>query len=105
MSGDRSTSSTSAAAPAGSPAPSPRPATGVTVIDPSPDALASLERRTAEAGLTGRIVGRQGDAGDLVELVGAGRVDVVLCHRVLEVVDSPARRWRRWRRCCGPAEC
>ncbi len=62
----------------------------VTVIDPSPDALASLERRTAEAGLAGRVVGRQGDATDLVGLIGAGQVDVVLCHRVLEVVDSPA---------------
>ena len=62
----------------------------LTVIDPSPDALASLERRTAESGLTGRMIGRQGDAGDLVALVGPGRVDVVLCHRVLEVVDSPS---------------
>ncbi len=62
----------------------------VTVIDPSPDALASLERRTADAGLAGQVVGRQGDATDLVGLVGAGQVDVVLCHRVLEVVDSPA---------------
>ena len=60
------------------------------MVDPSPDALASLERRTAESGLTGRMIGRQGDAGDLVELIGAGRVDVVLCHRVLEVVDSPS---------------
>ena len=62
----------------------------VTVIDPSPDALASLERRTAEAGLTGRITGRQGDAGDLVDVVGPQAVDVVVCHRVLEVVESPA---------------
>lgn len=62
----------------------------VTVVDPSPDALASLERRTAEAGQIGRIRGRQGDAADLVELIGAGQADVVVCHRVLEVVDSPA---------------
>jgi S-adenosylmethionine-dependent methyltransferase len=62
----------------------------VTVIDPSPDALASLERRTAEAGLEGRIRGRQGDAADLVEVVGERAVDVVVCHRVLEVVESPA---------------
>ena len=32
----------------------------VTVVDPSPDALASLERRTAEAELTGRITGAGG---------------------------------------------
>lgn len=61
----------------------------VTVIDPSPDALASLERRTAEAGLQGRIVARQGDAADLVDVVGGRSADVVVCHRVLEVVESP----------------
>lgn len=61
----------------------------VTVIDPSPDALASLDRRTTDAGLSGRVHGVQGDAGDLVRLVGDHAVDVVVCHRVLEVVDSP----------------
>jgi S-adenosylmethionine-dependent methyltransferase len=61
----------------------------VTVIDPSPDALASLERRTAESGLEGRIVARQGDAADLVDVVGERSTDVVVCHRVLEVVESP----------------
>lgn len=67
---------------------------GVTVIDPSPDALASLERRTSDAGLGGRIRGRQGDAGDLVELIGPASADLVICHRVLEVVDSPAAALR-----------
>lgn len=62
----------------------------VTVVDPSPDALASLARRTAEAGLQGRITGRQGDAADLVEVLGRQSSDVVVCHRVLEVVDSAA---------------
>lgn len=62
----------------------------VTVVDPSPDALASLERRTAESGLSSRITGRQGDAADLVEVLGPGSTDVVVCHRVLEVVDSAA---------------
>ncbi|HEY5821835.1 MAG TPA: methyltransferase domain-containing protein [Propionibacteriaceae bacterium] len=61
----------------------------ITVVDPSPDALASLERRTAEAGLSGQIVGRQGDAADLEDILGQRSVDVVVCHRVLEVVDSP----------------
>jgi ubiquinone/menaquinone biosynthesis C-methylase UbiE len=61
----------------------------VTVIDPSPDALASLERRTAESGLEGRIRGVQGDASDLLTIVGPAGVDAVICHRVLEVVDSP----------------
>lgn len=62
----------------------------VTVIDPSPDALASLDRRAAEAGQSGRLRGLQGDAADLAELVGQDTADVVVCHRVLEVVDSPA---------------
>lgn len=62
----------------------------VTVIDPSPDALASLERRTAELGLADRISGLQGDAGNLSDLVPPGSADLVLCHRVLDVVDSPA---------------
>jgi S-adenosylmethionine-dependent methyltransferase len=62
----------------------------VRVIDPSPDALASLDRRAAEAGLLGQISGDQGDATDLVAMVGEQSADVVVCHRVLEVVDSPA---------------
>lgn len=61
----------------------------VTVIDPSPDALASLERRTAEAGLGDRVRGVQGDASDLRQIVGHQGTDVVVCHRVLEVVESP----------------
>lgn len=61
----------------------------VTVIDPSPDALASLERRTADAGVSGRIRGVQGDAGDLRDLIGTAGADVMVCHRVLEVLDSP----------------
>jgi SAM-dependent methyltransferase len=59
------------------------------VGDPSPDALASLERRATEAGVTERIHGVQGDAADLGRLVPAGQTDAVICHRVLEVVDSP----------------
>lgn len=62
----------------------------LTVIDPSPDALASLERRTAEAGYAGHVHGVQGDASDLARIVGSAGADVVVCHRVLEVVDSPA---------------
>ncbi|MBA2640544.1 MAG: methyltransferase domain-containing protein [Nocardioidaceae bacterium] len=62
----------------------------VTVVDPSPDALAALDRRAAESGLAGRMRGVQGDASDLVRLVGEQAVDLVLCHGVLEVVDDPA---------------
>ena len=62
----------------------------VRVVDPSPDALAALERRTAEQGLEGAVTGVQGDAGDLLDLVGSGNADLVVCHKVLEVVEDPA---------------
>ncbi len=61
----------------------------VTVLDPSPDSLAALERRAAEAGVADRITPLQGDLDDLARLVEPG-ADAVLCHRVLEVVDDPA---------------
>ena len=62
----------------------------VTVVDPSPDALAALGRRAAEADVATRVRGVQGDATDLLGLVGESSVDLVLCHGVLEVVDDPA---------------
>lgn len=61
----------------------------VTVVDPSPDALAALQRRAAEAGVADRVVAEQGDAGALVSVTGPGSADVVLCHGVLEYVDDP----------------
>lgn len=61
----------------------------VTVVDPSPDALASLERRTSDEGLSGHIRGVQGDASDLPDVIGPAGADVMVCHRVLEVLDSP----------------
>lgn len=61
----------------------------VTVIDPSPNALATLERRAKDADVADRIRAIQGDAGGLTELVPAGEADLVLCHGVLDVVDDP----------------
>ncbi|MGC4895877.1 methyltransferase [Micromonospora sp. DT31] len=61
----------------------------VTVVDASPDALAALTRRAAEAGVADRVRATQGDADALAGLVGAATVDLVLCHSVLEVVDDP----------------
>ncbi|HEX3515638.1 MAG TPA: methyltransferase domain-containing protein, partial [Trebonia sp.] len=68
----------------------------VTVVDPSPDALAAGRRRAAEAGVT--LTEVQGEAVDLPALVGepgtdgAGAertgADLVICHNVLEYVDS-----------------
>lgn len=76
----------------------------VTVVDTSPDSLAALERRAAEAGVTARVRGVQGDAANVPDLFTdhvrpAGRraddsaddrFDLVVCHSVLEIVDDPA---------------
>jgi SAM-dependent methyltransferase len=61
----------------------------VRVIDPSPDALASLDRRAREQGVADRVTGQQGDLADLADLVD-DQPDLVLCHGVLEVVDDAA---------------
>jgi SAM-dependent methyltransferase len=67
----------------------------VTVVDPSPDSLASLERRAAEEDVAASVHGVQGDLDSLLDVVPAASVDVVLCHNVLEVVDDPAAGLRR----------
>ncbi|MFI7613047.1 methyltransferase domain-containing protein [Nonomuraea terrae] len=59
----------------------------VTVVDPSPDSLAALERRAKEKGVGVRAL--QGDAADLGELLPRDAADLVLCHSVLEYVDDP----------------
>jgi S-adenosylmethionine-dependent methyltransferase len=62
----------------------------VTVVDPSPDALAALARRADEEDVADRVTGLQGDLGNLRDLAPEGGVDVVLCHGVLGLVDDPA---------------
>lgn len=66
----------------------------VTVVDPSPDALATLGRRASSAGVGARIRAIQGDTDTLLEVVDAGSADLVLGHSVLEVVEDPARTLR-----------
>lgn len=61
----------------------------VTVVDPSPDALASLHRRGVEAGLSRPVTAVQGDTNDLLDHVGSASFDLVVCHGVLEHVDDP----------------
>jgi S-adenosylmethionine-dependent methyltransferase len=60
----------------------------VTVVDPSPDALAAAQRRAAEAGA--RLASVQGEAASLDSVAGPATADLVICHNVLEYVDSPA---------------
>jgi SAM-dependent methyltransferase len=59
----------------------------VTVVDPSPDALAALARRAGERDV--EVAGRQGDLSSLLEVVEPASADLVLCHGVLEVVEDP----------------
>ena len=60
----------------------------VTVVDPSPDALAAAQRRAAEAGA--RLTAVQGEAASPDSVAGPKAADLVICHNVLEYVDSPA---------------
>lgn len=66
----------------------------VTVIDPSPDALAAADRRAAERGVSDRVHGVQGDLTDLGDLVEPAGADLVLCHDVLGLLDDPAEGMR-----------
>lgn len=61
----------------------------VIVVDPSPNALAALDRRAREHGVSDRIRGVQGDADSLSGLVGRAGADAIVCHQVLDVVRSP----------------
>lgn len=63
----------------------------VTVVDASPDALAALSRRAADAGVAERVTAVQGDADELAAVVPGDSADLVLCHSLLEVVDGPAK--------------
>lgn len=60
----------------------------VTVIDVSPDALATLRRRAAEAGVGSRVHPLQGDVEALAEVVDGQQFDLVLAHGILESVDQ-----------------
>lgn len=69
----------------------------VTVVDPSPNALAALGERAREAAISDRITAVQGD-GDTLEIVLGDRsmagFDLVCCHGTLEFVDDPATTLR-----------
>ena len=62
----------------------------VTVVEPNPNALATLRRRAGEEGVSDLITVIADDADALATHVPAGSADLVLAHGLLEVVDDPA---------------
>ncbi len=63
----------------------------MTVVDTSPNALATLQRRAREAGVDELITAVQGDVDALIEVVPPESADLVLGHELLEVVDDAPR--------------
>jgi S-adenosylmethionine-dependent methyltransferase len=61
----------------------------VTVVDPSPDALAALARRARESGIVDLVTGVQGDGDTLGSVLADHSVDLACCHGALEFVDDP----------------
>jgi 2-polyprenyl-3-methyl-5-hydroxy-6-metoxy-1,4-benzoquinol methylase len=61
----------------------------VTVVDTSVNALATLARRAAEAGVPDRVRAVQGELENLYSYVGAAGYDLVMLHDVLTLVDDP----------------
>jgi SAM-dependent methyltransferase len=61
----------------------------VTVLEPNPNAVATLRRRAEETGVSGRITVVADDTDALGERIPAGSADLVLAHGVLEIVDDP----------------
>lgn len=74
----------------------------VTVVEPSPNALATLHRRAAEAGVADRITAMQGDTDALSRLVPSAGADLVLGHGMLEVVDDVAGAVAALTAACAP---
>ncbi|HVR21952.1 MAG TPA: methyltransferase domain-containing protein [Candidatus Polarisedimenticolia bacterium] len=61
----------------------------VTLLDSSRAMLDIAQLAAGEAGVTEKIALQQGDAAELANLFHAGSFDVILCHNILEYVDTP----------------
>ena len=61
----------------------------VSVVDPSPNALAALRRRARDAGVEELVTAVTGEVERLAEVAPLGQADLVLGHGLLEVVDDP----------------
>ena len=62
----------------------------VTVVDPSPDALAALGRRAAESGVADRVTGVQGDLAGLADVVDRRAPTWCSATACSSIVDDPA---------------
>lgn len=61
----------------------------VTLLDSSRAMLDIAQLAAGKAGVTQKIALQQGDAAELANLFHAGSFDVILCHNILEYVDTP----------------
>jgi SAM-dependent methyltransferase len=62
----------------------------ITLLDSSPAMLDIAKRAAREAGVSGRIALKHGDAAQVANLFSVGSFDIVLCHNLLEYVDDPS---------------
>ncbi len=61
----------------------------VTLLDSSSDMLDLANRAAHAAGISAKLVLKQGDATQVANLFRTGSFDVILCHNVLEYVEDP----------------
>jgi SAM-dependent methyltransferase len=74
----------------------------VSVVDPSPNALAALRRRARDAGVDELVTAVPGEVDTLAEVAPVGRADLVLGHGLLEVVDDVSAAVRALSRAAAP---
>jgi SAM-dependent methyltransferase len=74
----------------------------VSVVDPSPNALAALRRRALDAGVDELITAVPGEVERLAEVAPLGGADLVLGHGLLEVVDDVPAAVRALARAAAP---
>ena len=61
----------------------------VTSLDSSPAMLDLAKQKIAEAGISGKVTLKLGDAGRLADIFQDGPFNIILCHNLLEYVDDP----------------
>jgi SAM-dependent methyltransferase len=74
----------------------------VSVVDPSPNALAALRRRARDAAVEELITAVPGEVDTLAEVAPVGQADLVLGHGLLEVVEDVSAAVRALARAATP---